>query len=224
MALGFKEVALGIALTFAPSQIAAEATNPRKMETTEGGVNDPEFNCQIEKCRLSLQKALSEEDKEKNGCEDGKQEVPILRVIDGDTIDVDCKGKRERIRIIGVNTPETVHPLKPIECFGKEASNKMKGLLQDKKVIIKTGQGSGDRDKYGRLLRYVELNGEDVGAKMIREGFAFSYRKYPHERLEEYNKLERQARENGVGLWAEGICDDFTPPPKPEFYPVPKEE
>ncbi|MBT3704381.1 thermonuclease family protein [Candidatus Peregrinibacteria bacterium] len=203
--LGLKEAVLGVALALAAPAVA-EAVDPK--ETVEETVEEQ---------RLVLQKALnvgepdsSSDDKEPipNGCETGKQEVPVLKVVDGDTIDVDCEGKKERIRIIGINTPETVHPSKPVECFGKEASNKMKGLLRDQKVIIKKGEGSGDRGKYGRLLRYVEFNGEDVGAKLIREGYAFSYRKYPHERLELYNELERQARESGAGLWAEDACAD----------------
>ena len=83
----------------------------------------------------------------------------------------------------------------------------MKELVLNKKVILKKGQGTSNRGKYGRLLRYIEINGQDVGAKMIKEGFAFSYRKYPHEKLDEYNQLEREARENEVGLWAKGVCE-----------------
>ncbi|MBT3704538.1 thermonuclease family protein [Candidatus Peregrinibacteria bacterium] len=217
---GLKEVALlSIALALAPSCAHHDINNgrnhPPKTKTTE----------RVEESRLALQKVLTEEHPDHPPAyEAEKQEVPVLKVVDGDTVDVYYKGKKERIRIIGINTPETVHPSKPVECFGREASNKMKELLEGQKIIIRTGQGSGDRGKYGRLLRYIELGGEDIGAKMIEEGYAFAYKKYPHERLEEYTKLERQARENGVGLWAEGVCDDFVPPPKPEWHPVPEKK
>jgi len=143
----------------------------------------------------------------KDNCESDRHETTITRIVDGDTVEFVCEGKKKKIRIIGIDTPETVHPSKPIECFGKNATEKITELVQNKKVKLLKGLGTDNRDKYGRLLRYVEIGGQDVGAKMINDGFAFSYKTYPHEKLDEYNKLEIEAREGESGLWAKDVCD-----------------
>jgi micrococcal nuclease len=131
------------------------------------------------------------------------ENATVARVIDGDTIQVKLsKGETEKVRIIGIDAPETVDLRKSVQCFGKEAAAKMKKLLTRKKVILVKNPAE-DRDKYKRLLRYVELKDEDIGATMIREGYAFSYKLFPHPRLEEYNALEQQAREDKKGLWGE---------------------
>ena len=128
----------------------------------------------------------------------------VTRVVDGDTFKVQLDAE-ETVRIIGIDTPETVDPRKPVQCFGEEASNKLKELLNGKDVLMEKNPAE-DRDKYDRLLRYVDLDGEDIGAKMIEEGFAYSYKQYPHPRLEEYNALEKKAREESRGLWSS--CND----------------
>lgn len=127
--------------------------------------------------------------------------VTVTRIIDGDTIDVRLTtGKIARVRIVGIDTPETVDPRKPVQCFGKEASQHMKALVEEKEVQLQT-KPDEDKDKYGRLLRYVQLGGNDIGASMIRDGYAFSYKWFPHPRMELYNGLEKAARERGSGLW-----------------------
>ncbi|MDD4319053.1 MAG: thermonuclease family protein [Candidatus Peribacteraceae bacterium] len=129
--------------------------------------------------------------------------VQVSSVTDGDTIIVRLtSGKEERVRFIGIDTPETVHPSKPVQCFGEEASDHMKEMLAGKTVTI-VRKPDEDRDYYDRLLRYVELDGQDIGARMIAEGYAFSYKSFPHPRLEKYNALEKAAREAGRGLWGE---------------------
>jgi micrococcal nuclease len=139
--------------------------------------------------------------------------VQVQRVIDGDTLKVDIAGTGETVRIIGIDTPETVHPNKAVECFGMEASNRLKGLLDDKAILLQPNPAE-DRDRYGRMLRYVELDGEDIGAGMIRDGYAHSYKQYPHPRLTIYNGLEQEARAARRGLWA--ACDSSL-----EFADVP---
>jgi endonuclease YncB( thermonuclease family) len=134
-------------------------------------------------------------------------ETTISRVVDGDTIEFECNGDKEKIRIIGIDTPETVHPSKPVECFGKEASEKINELVQDKVVKLQKDLGTDDRDKYDRLLRYIEIDGEDIGAKMIKNGYAFSYKAYPHKKLDEYNNFEKEAREGDTGLWSKDKCE-----------------
>jgi len=100
----------------------------------------------------------------------------VVKVVDGDTIDVSINGKTERIRLIGINTPETVDPRKPVECFGKEASDKAKTLLGGMKVYLESDITQGELDKYSRLLRYVFLeNGTNFNLLMIKEGYAYEY-------------------------------------------------
>ena len=79
----------------------------------------------------------------------------VTKVRDGDTIEVDYNGKTEAVRLVGIDTPETVDPRKPVQCFGVEASNKLKLLLSDTSVSLEVDETQSDRDKYGRLLRFV---------------------------------------------------------------------
>ncbi len=143
---------------------------------------------------------------EANGATEETVLPHVIRTIDGDTFDVLlADGTTERVRMLGIDTPETVHPSKPVQCFGKEASNRLKELLSDRDIELETNPAE-DRDVFGRLLRYVRLDGEDINARMVSDGFAFSYRKYPQPRMEEYNRLELRAREEKRGLWGD-ICD-----------------
>jgi len=133
------------------------------------------------------------------------QQAKVQSITDGDTLRLKIGKKTEKLRIIGIDTPETVDPRKPVQCFGKEATAKLKSLLSRKTVTLEKNPAE-DRDKYKRLLRYVFVKGEDIGATMIHDGFAFSYKQYPHPRLEVYNALEIEAREAKRGLWGTA-CD-----------------
>ena len=122
------------------------------------------------------------------------------RVIDGDTIIVEIDSKQERVRLIGVDTPETVHPNKPVEYFGKEASEFTKRMVEGKEVRLEFDWQR--RDKYGRLLAYVYLqDGTFLNAEIIKQGYGFAYTRFPFKYLEEFRSYERGARENGRGLW-----------------------
>lgn len=125
----------------------------------------------------------------------------VTGVVDGDTFKVKIGTKVETVRIIGIDTPETVDPRKTVQCFGKQASAQLKKLLNRKNVMLVTNPAE-DTDKYKRLLRYVELRGKDIGALMIAEGYAHSYKQYPHPRLDTYNALEKKARDGNKGLWS----------------------
>ena len=81
----------------------------------------------------------------------------VTKVVDGDTIEVQFEGVKETIRFIGIDTPETKDPRKPVQCFGQEASNKMKELVENKQVILESDPSQGELDKYGRLLRFLFL-------------------------------------------------------------------
>jgi len=121
-----------------------------------------------------------------------------IRVIDGDTIVLD---RNEKIRLIGVDTPETKDPRKTIQYFGEEAYKFTKRLVEGKKVTLEYDQFL--TDKYGRTLAYVYLeDGTFVNAEIIRQGYGFAYTQYPFKYLEEFRAYEREAREKGRGLWA----------------------
>ncbi|MBU3925078.1 thermonuclease family protein [Patescibacteria group bacterium] len=136
----------------------------------------------------------------------------VVKVVDGDTIAVDIAGKTKTIRLIGINTPETVDPRKPVECFGKEASNKAKEILTGKSVRLEADITQGERDKYGRLLRYAFLeDGTNFNKMMISEGFAYEYTYgTPYKYQDEFNQAEKEAMDAQKGLWAPGACDAQT--------------
>jgi len=123
-----------------------------------------------------------------------------VRVIDGDTLVVDIDGKQEKVRLIGVDTPETVHPSKPVEYFGKEASAFTKKLAAGQGVRLEYDQQK--RDRYGRLLAYVYLeDGTFLNAELIKQGYGFAYTRFPFRYMEEFRRYEKEARESRRGLW-----------------------
>lgn len=124
----------------------------------------------------------------------------VTRVVDGDTIQVD---KKVTVRLIGINTPETVDPRRPTQCFGKEASQKTKELLLNKQVRLE--KDISEVDRYGRLLRYVYIDDEMVNETLVREGYAQAVSYPPDVKyLDLLRVAEKEARENNRGLW--GVC------------------
>lgn len=127
--------------------------------------------------------------------------VKVTRVVDGDTIDVEINGKIERVRYIGIDTPETVDPRKPVQCFGVEASKKNKELVEGKMVRLE--KDITDRDKYSRLLRYVWVNDALVNLVLVTQGFAKSYSYPPDVAYQDIFVIgEKKAREDKLGLWS----------------------
>jgi len=131
-----------------------------------------------------------------------------IRTIDGDTIVIDINGTQEKVRLIGVDTPEAVDPRKPVQCFGKEASVFTKNLLEGKRVRLEADPSQGDRDKYGRLLRYVFLSDDTfVNKEIIAQGYGHEYTyRAPYQHQTDFKTAERFAREQQKGLWAPGVC------------------
>ena len=125
----------------------------------------------------------------------------VERVIDGDTIHVRVGEARHTVRLIGVDTPETKHPTKPVQYFGREASAFTKAALEGKTVRLHKDRTGDTIDRYGRWLRYVLLDGDNFNARLIREGYAHAYRRFPFSKRAEFIKLEEQARRRGIGLW-----------------------
>lgn len=132
----------------------------------------------------------------------------VVSVVDGDTIKVNMDGTTETLRLIGIDTPESVHPTKPVECFGIEASNRAKELLNGKKVKLEKDPSQGERDKYGRLLVYVIMeDGVNFNKKMIKDGYAYEYTyNTPYKYQAEFKQAQVDAKNNKRGLWADGAC------------------
>ncbi len=131
----------------------------------------------------------------------------VISVIDGDTIDVDINGKKERVRMIGIDTPETVHPKKAVEKFGIQASDFTKKMLTGKTVILEFGDE--ERDKYDRLLAYVILDGVNFNGELIRRGFAYAYLRFPFSLSSLFSIYEEEARKAKIGLWADPEAEAF---------------
>lgn len=136
--------------------------------------------------------------------QDSQNQVLVSRVIDGDTIEISSGLK---VRYIGIDTPETVHPQKPLQCFGKEASQKNKELVEGKLVSLE--KDVSETDKYGRLLRYVYLVTGDsqepifVNDYLVRQGYAHSTSYPPDIKYQtQFGQSEADARENNRGLWS----------------------
>lgn len=143
----------------------------------------------------------------------------VVKVVDGDTVTISMNGKNVTLRLIGLDTPETVDPRKPVQCFGKEASGKMKRLLSGKSVRLEKDPSQGDLDKYGRLLAYVytptsvRSEGVLVNEYMIAEGYGHEYTyNLPYKYQAEFKEAERMAREQKKGLWADGACSQPNTP------------
>ena len=125
----------------------------------------------------------------------------VERVINGDTVRVRFDGKSYTVRLIGVDTPETNHPTKTVEYFGREASAFTRAELERKTVRLGKDTTGDTRDRYGRLLRYVYLDGENFNARLIREGYAHACRRFAFSKRQEFIDLEEQDRRRGLGLW-----------------------
>ena len=127
----------------------------------------------------------------------------VIRVVDGDTIEVDMDGNLEKVRLIGVDTPETHHPDKGVECFGQLASNYTKNALEGKSVRLESDETNQNRDRYQRLLRYVYTEqGELWNRRLIADGYAHALTAFPFTKMKEFKELEKNAMIQSKGLWS----------------------
>ena len=133
----------------------------------------------------------------------------VIKITDGDTLHLAMEGRDESVRLIGINTPETVDPRRTVECFGKEASERMKEIAKGKIVRLEYDESQSLRDTYGRLLAYVYLeDGQMINRKMIAEGYAYEYTYLtPYRYQEEFRELQKLAQGAKRGLWAEETCN-----------------
>ena len=129
----------------------------------------------------------------------------VLEFDDGDTIVVDMNGVPEKVRFIGVDTPETKDPRKAVQCYGAEASEFTKQRIGSHPVRLESDPTNTNRDRYNRLLRYVYLpDGTLMNAELIRQGYGFAYTSFPFEKKSDFVLYQDQAVKTRAGLW--GAC------------------
>ena len=140
---------------------------------------------------------------------DGIPHFAVSHVRDGDTIEVLYgDNQTQAIRLIGVDTPETVHPEKPIECFGPEASDYTKQKLLGRDVGVELDSSQGEYDSYNRILAYVYLDGENFNLDLIKNGYEYTYdTAYRYQK--EFKEAEGYAMTRGLGLWSS--CENVSP-------------
>lgn len=142
------------------------------------------------------------------------QYYAVTDVVDGDTLKINMGGTVETLRLIGIDTPETVDPRKPVQCFGTEASNRAKALLSGQKVRIEADSTQDTRDKYGRLLVYIYRDdGLFFNKSMVADGYAYEYtydKAYKYQ--EEFKAAQLAAQNAGKGLWSPNTCNGKADP------------
>lgn len=163
-------------------QIQLDNSNGKNPNKNEALSNDIERSFPIKDQELELSK-----------------KIYVLNVIDGDTIKL-SDGKV--VRYIGINTPETKDKRKGIECYGKEAFEKNKELVEGKEIRLE--KDVSEKDKYGRLLRYVYVDDIFVNDYLVREGYAYAVTYPPDVKYQkQFKEAQEEARENNRGLWKE---------------------
>lgn len=129
----------------------------------------------------------------------------IDHFVDGDTIAVKMNGRTETIRLIGVDTPETHRPNTPVQCYGPAAAAFTKNTIGTQKVRLEADPTNQNRDRYGRLLRYVYLpDGRLLDQILVEQGYGFAYTSFPFQKKADFVAAEQQAKQDAKGLW--GNC------------------
>lgn len=132
--------------------------------------------------------------------------VEVVRVLDGDTFDAtDSAGGRVRVRLLGIDAPEVAHGESAAECGAAAASRQLGRLVTGRRVVLVTDPGGDAVDRYGRLLRYVEVRGVDVGLRQVRSGLAAAWHpatSSPPERYAGYVAAQLRSRAAQRGSWA----------------------
>ena len=151
---------------------------------------------------------------QQNGWLDGAEKAAVSnqpglytasRFVDGDTIEVNMNGHAEKVRFIGVDTPETHKPNTPVQCYGPAAAAFTKTIIGSTKFRLVSDELSTDRDRYNRLLRYVYLtDGMIVNEKLIQDGYGFYYPYFPFTKADQFSADQKTAQAAHKGLW--GNC------------------
>ena len=135
---------------------------------------------------------------------DSEKYYPVSYVVDGDTFKVNVEAKEITVRVLGINTPETVDPRKPVECYGPEASKEAKELLTGRRVRLVFNPNRELKDKYNRYLAYVYRDdGLFYNELMIKEGYAREYTfGTPYSMQKEFRGIETESKSAKIGLWS----------------------
>lgn len=129
----------------------------------------------------------------------------IANFVDGDTVAINMNGKVEKVRFVGIDTPETHKPNTPVQCYGPAAAAYTKNIIGNNKVRLVSDSLSTDRDRYDRLLRYVYLpDGTFVNQKLVQNGYAFYYPYFPFTKSSQFAADQEAAMMTHKGLW--GNC------------------
>lgn len=157
----------------------------------------------------------------------------VSKVVDGDTLDIKRldgekifnQNTEMRVRLLGINSPESVDPRKPVECFGKESSDFMKDEAFGKISAIELDDSQGTYDKYGRILAYVFVKNSGIkdenivflNEESVKDGYSYEYTyNLPYKYSKDFKSLEKIARNNYLNLWSPNTCDGLkTPVAKP---------
>jgi micrococcal nuclease len=125
----------------------------------------------------------------------------VLRVVDGDTIVV---RPNEKVRLIGIDTPETVHPRKAVQCFGSDAKEFTRRMVESKSIRLafdESNRARNHKDRYGRTLAYAYFDdGTMLNAELIRRGYAHAYTRFPFRYIVEFRAMERTACGRRIGI------------------------
>ena len=139
----------------------------------------------------------------------------VIRVIDGDTLDLDVADRRHRqpttrVRLWGVDTPETQKPDAPAMHYGPEAAQFTERLALNTEVLVRLEPFAGSRDKYGRLLAYIYLpDGRLLNQTLIQDGYGYADERFTHMLYDEFLAAQKEARENHRGLWRDAAYADY---------------
>lgn len=137
-----------------------------------------------------------------------KDSYKVTHVVDGDTIDINYNNTIQRVRLLGINSPESVDPRRAVECFGEEASDYAKSLMKNQEVRLEFDDSQARFDQYDRLLAYVYLlDGQMVNRKMIADGYAYEYTyNSAYKYQKDFKDLQSIAKNLKRGLWADSTC------------------
>lgn len=142
-----------------------------------------------------------------------EKEFQVMNVIDGDTIDIQMSDgvlEYTRIRLLGIDTPETNNPKTGIMYYGSEATEYTKQLIADQPVTILIDTVADQRDYYGRLLAYIKLqDGSILNEQIIKNGYGYADLRFDHSHCKEYKQLMNQAIESKNGLWKKVTRDQL---------------
>lgn len=130
--------------------------------------------------------------------------VRVVHVIDGDTVKVERRGEVESVRLLGLDCPEVDHPDPVVRCLAEEARDFLRKKAEGEFVAMEADPTNSDRDRYGRLLRYLWLSpsAEFLNLEMIRRGYGYVLRKYPIKQMDQFEEAQRFAMSKELGLWS----------------------